>query len=293
VLGLLVAGHATVSAGLTWSLYLLAARPAVQRRIRAGARDTELLAPFSDAHCAVALGDEDRDRRGEAFLDDLPYTRRGWQETIRLYPPLPVFGRTVREATTVGGEAVGPGMHVLLSPSVTHRDPAFWDAPDEFDPSRFEPDRAADRHEFAYLPFSEGRHACLGIATTEPVAVLASVCGTCRVEFARPHGIPETEFDPHEAPVVGVDSAINLQPDRDIHVQFRPVGRRNPGTRAVLLPRGSPTSEGSGFDVRLGLRCPDPPAGRRARVPTARRDPIINGVVLLSVFGHSVEPRSI
>jgi cytochrome P450 len=224
VLGLLVAGHATVSAGLTWSLYLLAARPAVQRRIRAGARDTELLAPFSDAHCAVALGDEDRDRRGEAFLDDLPYTRRGWQETIRLYPPLPVFGRTVKEATTVGGEAVAPGMHVLLSPSVTHRDPAFWDAPDEFDPSRFEPDRAADRHEFAYLPFSEGRHACLGIATTEPVAVLASVCGTCRVEFARPHGIPETEFDPHEAPVVGVDSAINLQPDRDIHVQFRPVG---------------------------------------------------------------------
>jgi cytochrome P450 len=224
VLGLLVASHATVSAGLTWSLYLLAARPAVQRRIRAGARDTELLAPFSDAHCAVALGDEDRDRRGEAFLDDLPYTRRGWQETIRLYPPLPVFGRTVREATTVGGEAVGPGMHVLLSPSVTHRDPAFWDAPDEFDPSRFEPDRAADRHEFAYLPFSEGRHACLGIATTEPVAVLASVCGTCRVEFARPQATPETEFDPHEAPVVGVDSAINLQPDRDIHVQFRPVG---------------------------------------------------------------------
>jgi hypothetical protein len=168
VLGLLVAGHATVSAGLTWSLYLLAARPAVQRRIRAGARDTELLAPFSDAHCAVALGDEDRDARGEAFLDDLRYTRRVWQEAIRLYPPLPVFGRTVKEATTVGDQAVEPGMHVLLSPYVTHRDPEFWEAPDEFDPGRFEADRAADRHEFAYLPFSRGRHACLVWARPSP-----------------------------------------------------------------------------------------------------------------------------
>jgi cytochrome P450 len=226
VLGLLVAGHATVSAGLTWSLYLLAARPAVQRRIRAGARDTELLAPFSDAHCAVALGDEDRDARGEAFLDDLRYTRRVWQEAIRLYPPLPVFGRTVKEATTVGDQAVEPGMHVLLSPYVTHRDPEFWEAPDEFDPGRFEADRAADRHEFAYLPFSRGRHACLGeaIATTEAVAVLASVCAAYRVEFARPHGTDdEAAFDPHETPEVGVDSAINLQPDRDLHVRFVPV----------------------------------------------------------------------
>jgi len=28
--------------------------------------------------------------------------------------------------------------------------------------------------------------------------------------------------DPHDAPAVGVDSAINLQPDRDVVVRFVP-----------------------------------------------------------------------
>jgi cytochrome P450 len=110
-----------------------------------------------------------------------------------------------------------------MSPYVTHRDPEFWDDPETFDPSRFEPERVAERPELAYLPFSAGRHACLGeaIATTEAVTVLASVLATHRVEFGRPHGADES-FDPHEAPDVGVDSAINLEPDTDIQVRFVP-----------------------------------------------------------------------
>jgi cytochrome P450 len=225
VLGLLIAGHATVTAGLTWSLYLLAARPDVQQRIRDEARGTDLLAPFSDAYCSVALGEGGADTgTGQRFLDGLPYTRRVWQEAIRLYPPLPVFGRTVTADTEVGGQPMAEGSHVLISPYVTHHDPEFWDDPDTFDPSRFDSEAVADRHELAYLPFSVGRHACLGesVATTEATAVLAAICATYDIEFARPEGEDE-EFDPHEAPEVGLDSAINLQPDRDIHVRFRPV----------------------------------------------------------------------
>lgn len=227
VMGLLIAGHATVTAGLTWAFYLLAARPDVQERIHEEARATAMLAPLS-----VARSDTDPERtaraRGEvaidggAFLDALPYTRRVWQETIRLYPPLPVFGRTVDSETTVADRPFTPGTHVLMSPYVTHRDPAFWDDPETFDPSRFAGE--SDRPELAYFPFSAGRHACLGeaIATTEAMTVLASVLSTHRVEFARPHGTPAEGFDPHEAPAVGVDSAINLEPDTDIQVRFVP-----------------------------------------------------------------------
>lgn len=225
VLGLLIAGHATVTAGMTWACYLLAARPEVQERIRAEARETELLAPHGEAACAVALGEEPATEDGESFIDALPYTRRVWQETIRLYPPLPVFGRTADTDTTVGGETLAEGTHVLISPYVTHRDPEFWDDPGTFDPSRFEPEAVAGRHELAYLPFSKGRHACLGetIATTEAVAALAALCSTYRVEFARPHDVAPDEFDPHEAPHVELDSAINLQPDRDLCVRFTPL----------------------------------------------------------------------
>jgi cytochrome P450 len=225
VLGLLIAGHATVTAGMTWALYLLAARPEVQARIRAEARATELLAPHGEAACEVALGEAPATEDGSAFIDALPYTRQVWQETIRLYPPLPVFGRTAKTDTSLGDEAIAAGTHVLISPYVTHRDPEFWDDPGTFDPSRFEPERAADRHEFAYLPFSKGRHACLGenIATTEATAALAAICATYEIEFARPHDTDPAAFDPHDAPPVELDSAINLQPDRDIHVRFRPL----------------------------------------------------------------------
>lgn len=219
VMGLFIAGHATMSAGLTWAFYLLAGRPEVQRRIHEEARRTALLAgpdrlerddlPDSpEAACNPVDGD--------GFVDSIPYTRRVWQETLRLYPPLPIFGRTAKSDVEFGGVDIETGSHVLLSPYVVHRDPDVWTDPETFDPSRFRND---DRHEFAYFPFSGGRHACLGeaIATAEAMTVLATTLATHRVEFAGP-GVE----DPHEGPDVGVDSAINLQPDRDIVVRFVP-----------------------------------------------------------------------
>jgi hypothetical protein len=49
------------------------------------------------------------------------------------------------------------------------------------------------------------------------MTVLATTMATHRVEFAG-SGVD----DPHDGPDVGVDSAINLEPDRDIVVQFVP-----------------------------------------------------------------------
>ncbi len=218
VMGLFIAGHATMSAGLTWAFYLLAGRPELQERIHEEARATALLSgPESLDREELPDGPEAacHPASGADFLESVPYTRRVWRETLRLYPALPVFGRTAATDVEFGGVDVEAGSHVLLSPYVVHRDPELWDDPETFDPSRFEDD---DRHEFAYFPFSGGRHACLGeaIATTEAVTVLATTLATHRVEFAGP------DADPHDGPEVGVDSAINLEPDRDVVVRFVP-----------------------------------------------------------------------
>ena len=219
VMGLFIAGHATMSAGITWAFYLLAGHPAVQQRIHEEARETALLAG-PEGLDREALPDDPADGHpvaGTGFLEYIPYTRRVWQETLRLYPPLPVFGRTATSDVEFGGVDVAAGSHVLLSPYVVHRDPDRWDDPTTFDPSRFRGE--TDRHEFAYFPFSGGRHACLGeaIATCEAATVLATTMATHRVEFAGT-GVEE----PHDAPEVGVDSAINLEPDRDVVVRFVP-----------------------------------------------------------------------
>jgi len=220
VMGLFIAGHATMSAGLTWAFYLLAGRPAVQQRIHEEARDTALLAGPDSLDRDALPGDPDTAGHpvaGTGFVESIPYTRRVWQETLRLYPPLPIFGRTATTDVEFGGVDVDADSHVLLSPYVVHRNPDVWPDPERFDPSRFAGE--SDRHEFAYFPFSGGRHACLGeaIATTEAMTVLATTMATHRVEFAGP-GVE----DHHDGPDVGVDSAINLEPDRDIVVQFVP-----------------------------------------------------------------------
>jgi len=54
------------------------------------------------------------------------------------------------------------GTDVLISPYIVQRHPAFWDAPDSFDPDRFLPEAVAARNRFAYLPFGLGPRACIG-----------------------------------------------------------------------------------------------------------------------------------
>ena len=51
------------------------------------------------------------------------------------------------------------GSDVLMVPYVIHRHESFWDNPEAFDPDRFLPERVAERHRCAYVPFGGGPRA--------------------------------------------------------------------------------------------------------------------------------------
>ena len=76
---------------------------------------------------------------------------------------------------------------MLLSPYVTHRHPAVWDAPEVFDPDRFAPARAAARPTLAYFPFGGGPRHCIGsaFATTEMQLIVVSVAQRYRLTRVR------------------------------------------------------------------------------------------------------------
>lgn len=130
---------------------------------------------------------------GFADAPRLVHTREIVQETLRLYPPAFLYGRMAAQEDELGGHPVPRGASVLLFPYRTHRHPDFWERPDEFDPGRFSPERAAGRPRFAYLPFGRGPRLCIGsnLALLEAQVVLAMTAQAFRMRLLSPPPTPE------------------------------------------------------------------------------------------------------
>ncbi|WP_299614303.1 cytochrome P450 [uncultured Tateyamaria sp.] len=83
----------------------------------------------------------------------LAHPERCVEEVMRFDPPLHMFTRHVYEPIEVGGHTLGPGDEVALMLGAAGRDPAVFDAPDQFDPSRVKN---------AHVAFGGGLHFCVG-----------------------------------------------------------------------------------------------------------------------------------
>jgi len=144
IMTLIVAGHETTASSLNWFWYLLTQAPEAEARIHA---EVDAGADAPPAYDALA---------------QFPYVRRALDETLRLYPPGWLLTRRSLSAGALAGYSLPAGTDVLISPYIVQRHPAFWDAPDTFDPDRFLPEAVAARNRFAYLPFGLGPRACIG-----------------------------------------------------------------------------------------------------------------------------------
>ena len=108
------------------------------------------------------------------------------EEAMRLYPPVHTISRTAIGEDRIGGVRVPPGALINISPYVTHRNPNLWPEPERFDPERFCPAAAAQRHRFAYLPFGGGPRICIGnsFALAEAQVIVAGIAQRYRVRLA-------------------------------------------------------------------------------------------------------------
>ena len=143
VLTLIVAGHETTAAALTWTWYLISQHPDTAAQLEAEA-----------ARTSRPLGLD--------AAESLAFTHQVLKEALRLYPPGWLFTRRTIESDALGGFAIGPRTDVFICPYLLHRHPAFWSEPEEFRPERFAGADAEERHKFAYIPFSVGPRHCIG-----------------------------------------------------------------------------------------------------------------------------------
>ena len=168
-LTIFAAGHETTANALAWTWYLLAIHPEVRTRFHAEVdRILQGRTPTADD------------------LPHLPYTRAIFDESLRLYPPVPAVQRKALTQTTLGGITLPANAIVLVGLYNLHRHPSFWSEPERFLPERWlDGERMPAR--CAYLPFGVGPRACVGthFATVEGPLLLALIGQRYNLQLAQ------------------------------------------------------------------------------------------------------------
>lgn len=142
---MLIAGHDTGTAALSWALYALAAHPDIQAKARA-----EIDAVLGDAPPTAEN------------IDSLIYLEQVVNETLRMYPPIHLGSRMAAQDLHFKDHVIRKDTRVLYSIFLTQRNPAYWDDPNTFNPDRFAPEI---KHEpYNFLPFGGGPRNCIGMA---------------------------------------------------------------------------------------------------------------------------------
>ncbi|MBA2364003.1 MAG: cytochrome P450 [Chloroflexia bacterium] len=169
-----VAGHETVANALTWTWYLLSQHPEADAQMHGELR--------------AVLGGRQPDYDD---LGRLTYTRQVFSESMRLYPPGWVIGRTSLSDYEVGGYIVPAGTVVLVSQYVMHRDPRYYPDPERFDPGRWTEEAVSSRPKYAYFPFGGGIRQCIGesMAWMEGVLVMATLAQDWRSRLLDGHPV--------------------------------------------------------------------------------------------------------
>ncbi|KAJ1268721.1 hypothetical protein BS78_07G156800 [Paspalum vaginatum] len=100
----------------------------------------------------------------EKDIAQLPYLEAIVKETMRVHPVAPLLAPHVaREDVSVGGYDIPKGTRVIINVWAIGRDPALWNAPDEFSPERFVGSKIDVKGQhFELLPFGSGRRMCPG-----------------------------------------------------------------------------------------------------------------------------------
>ncbi len=123
-----------------------------------------------------------------APLKVAPDTSRFIKEVLRLWN-VPVVLRKARTDLEVEGEVLQQGSLFYLSPYLIHRNPAYWQDPEVFDPDRWLATSEYSAPEpGTYVPFGWSPKSCIGslLGTIQLTLLCRLLTGTVRIELENP-----------------------------------------------------------------------------------------------------------
>jgi cytochrome P450 len=160
---LMLAGHETTAATMAWVINRLITYPEVMDRARA-----EVFSVLSGEHLSAT------------HVGKLKYVEAVINETMRLDPVIPNFGRTLKRPLKIAGRDLPAGVTIAPCIYLVHRRPELWPNPEQFNPDRCLESRQSP---YTFFPFGGGARRCLGaaFATYQMKIVIAEILS--RVEL--------------------------------------------------------------------------------------------------------------
>ncbi len=141
---LFIAGHETTANALTFTLQLLGSHLDVQQKVF-----EEILKVESESEDVVEQ------------LQKMTYINAVLNESMRLYPPAWITDRQNVDDDVLGKFTIKKDTLIGVSFYELHRNPKYWDNPDQFDPNRFLGEQKKHSMQYFY-PFGAGPRMCIG-----------------------------------------------------------------------------------------------------------------------------------
>lgn len=170
----LAAGHETTASAMSWAVYLLCQHPEAQTKLRQEIR-------------------KELDMNGEinsTEIDRLPYLNAVLNETMRLFPPVPLTIRESAHDTTIQGNFIPSNTTIIICPWAINTSKHLWgDDARDFNPDRWlgagRANTGGAESNYAITTFLHGPRSCIGkeFAKAEFACLVAALFGKFEIEF--------------------------------------------------------------------------------------------------------------
>ncbi|XP_066553586.1 cytochrome P450 2K6-like [Amia ocellicauda] len=179
VTNLFVAGTDTLSNTLSWAILLMIKYPDIQKQVH-------------EEIDRVIGGSTPRiqHRQLMPFSDALIHETQRFADII----PMNLPHETTKDVT-LRGYSIPKGTYIIPLLRSVHRDEAYWEKPDEFDPSHFLDAEGKFVKRDAFMPFSAGRRVCVGETLARMELFLFFTSLLQRFSFHLPAGAEEKDID--------------------------------------------------------------------------------------------------
>jgi cytochrome P450 len=202
----LAAGHETTASAMSWATYLLCKHPEAQKKLRA------------EIHAALPSISTSDDNISSQDIDKLPYLNAVLNETMRVFPPVPLTLRETVADTTIQGHFIPKDTTVIICPWAVNTSKHLWgDDAREFNPDRWMGQGKANTggadSNYAITTFLHGPRSCIGkdFAKAEFACLVAALVGKFELQME------------DEAWKLEIQGGITARPKGGLRVRLTPV----------------------------------------------------------------------